>query len=41
MGEIIAGTLALAARQEGEGQYNIAKMLREGDTTAANKRTFR
>ncbi len=41
MGETIAGTLALAARLEGEGQYNIAKLLRAGAASAVNRAAFR
>jgi len=41
MGETIAGTLALAARLEGEGQYNIAKLLRAGAASAINRAAFR
>jgi len=41
MGETIAGILALAARLEGEGQYNIAKLLRAGAASAVNRAAFR
>jgi predicted Zn-ribbon and HTH transcriptional regulator len=41
MGDTIAGTLALAARLEGEGQYNIAKLLRAGAASAINRAAFK
>lgn len=34
MGETVTGALALAARLEGEGQYNIAKLLRAAAASA-------
>lgn len=41
LGETVTGALALAARLEGEGQYNIAKLLRAAAASAINYRAFK